>query len=156
MSLKPLFTTKDVSRWFDIFEEDAEDKLIKTLQYAGEYFVKTARKSGKYIDHTGNLRSSIGYVICNDGDIVIADFELSPKKGTDKGKGKREAEMLALAVAKTHNRGLVLIGVAGMKYAAYVEAIEGKDVISGAYIGTEDELRKILEKAFKRAKHYGR
>lgn len=153
MSMQTLFSEKDVSNWFDMFQEKADEKLYKTLQYAGEYFVKIARDSGKYIDHTGNLRSSIGYVIVNDGEIVEDNFQLSAKGGSDKQAGKDIAEKLAQLVAKTHNEGLVLIGVAGMEYACYVEAMEGKDVVSGAYIQTEEFLREALQQAIQ--KYYG-
>lgn len=153
-SMIPLFSQQDLENWFDIFQAKAEDKLMLLLMRAGEYFVKIARKSGKYIDHTGNLRSSIGYVIVNDGDIVNGDFQVSAKSGSDKETGKREAEKLAQQVAETHNEGLVLIGVAGMEYAVYVEAMEGKDVVSGAYIQTEQFLREAIQAIFNKA-YYG-
>lgn len=151
--MTPLFSQQDLGNWFDIFQSKAEDKLVLALVRAGEYFVKIARKSGKYVDHTGNLRSSIGYVIVSDGDIVEEDFQVSSKGGTDKETGKKEAKKLALQVAETHNEGLVLVGVAGMEYAVCVEAIEGKEVISGAYIQTEQYLRDAINKVFD--KYYG-
>nr|DAN51050.1 MAG TPA: putative tail-component [Caudoviricetes sp.] len=153
-SMTPLFSQQDLDSWFDIFQANAEDKMMTLLRRAGEYFVKIARKNGKYIDHTGNLRSSIGYVIVNDGSIVESDFQVSEKGGTDKQTGKREAEKLALGLAETHNKGWVLIGVAGMEYAVHVEAIEGKDVVSGAYIQTEQFLRESIQAVFNKA-YYG-
>ena len=56
-------------------------------------------------------------------------------------------------MAEIYNEGLVLIGVVGMEYAVYVEAIEGKEVISGAYIQTEQFLREAINKVFD--KYYG-
>ena len=148
-----MFSQQDLGNWFDIFQEETEDKLVLVLVRAGEDFVKIAREIGKYVDHTGNLRSSIGYIIVNDGDIVDSDFQVSVKAGSDKETGKKEAKKLAQQLAKTHNEGLVLIGVAGMEYAVYVEAIEGKEVISGAYIQTEQFLREAINKVFD--KYYG-
>lgn len=55
---------------------------MNLLQRTGEEFVKIARLEGNYIDHTGNLRSSIGYVIVKDGRIVGKNFQLSEKEGT--------------------------------------------------------------------------
>lgn len=50
--------------------------VINALAYIGETAVKTAREQGKYNDITGNLRSSIGYVILKDGKPVIGgNFE---------------------------------------------------------------------------------
>ena len=151
--MTPLFSQQDLGNWLDIFQEKAKDKLILVLVRAGEYFVQIARKNGKYVDRTGNLRSSIGYVIVSNGDIVEEDFQVSVKVGSDKETGKREAEKLAKQVAEIYNDGLVLIGVAGMEYAVYVEAIEGKEVISGAYIQTEQFLREAINKVFD--KYYG-
>lgn len=142
-----LFNESEINRWFDRFEEKAEDKLKKLLQAAGETFVKYARESGKYYDHTGNLRSSVGYVIAIDGDTVYDNFQKS-SKGTDKMTGENESEKLANELIASHNKGMVLIAVAGMQYAVYVEAMEGKDVIAGASIRTEDWLRKQKDVIF--------
>lgn len=144
--LTPLFSVNDADQFIQRFEDRAEEKMYKILEYAGEYFVKIARENGKYIDHTGNLRSSVGYVIVRDGEVVEENFETS-EHGTEKTKGMSEAHKFVKELALTYNSGLMLIGVAGMEYAVCVEAIEGKDVISGAYVRTEDLLRKSLQKA---------
>ena len=68
--LTPMWSDREVERWFDYFVDRAEERIYKLLQRAGEEFVKLARKKGNYQDHTGNLRSSIGYVIVKDGDIL--------------------------------------------------------------------------------------
>ena len=47
----------------------------------------------------------------------------------------------------THNQGFVLIGVAGMDYALYVENIKGKDVISYAEVEARKELKALLKQA---------
>lgn len=150
--MTPLFSQHDLGNWFDALEEQAEDKLLTTLKRAGEFFIGLARKSGKYTDHTGNLRSSIGYVIVQDGEFVFGSI-FESEKGTDRKTGVRTADKLVTNLAETHNEGLVLIGVAGMEYAVYVEAIEGKEVISGAYIQTEQYLRDAINKVFD--KYYG-
>lgn len=97
--------------------------------------------------HTGNLRSSIGYVIVRNGEILGRNFQLSEKAGTDKQTGKREGEQLAMDLINTYSKGLVLICVAGMKYAAHVEAMDNKDVMSLAASKATDFVRlhsKIL------------
>ena len=60
-----MWSDKEVERWFDYYVDRAEERIYKLLQRAGEEFVKIARKKKSYQDQTGNLRSSIGYVITN-------------------------------------------------------------------------------------------
>lgn len=147
--MTPLFTGNDIESWFEHFQDRSEEKIFTLLQAAGEKFVEYSRKSGKYMDHTGNLRSSVGYVIIADGQELTTNFEKSAK-GTDRTTGEKEGHRLAESVAESYPDGFVLIGVTGMDYAVYVEAMEGKDVISGACIRTEEWLRKALRSTFDR------
>lgn len=140
--LTALWKKSDINKLFKKLEDRADMVIIQLLQRTGEEFVKVARLSGKYIDHTGNLRSSIGYVIVKDGRIIGRNFQLSEQKGTDKQTGKREAEQLSIDLARTHSTGYVLIGVAGMKYAVFVEAMENKDVVTNAANKAEDFIKE--------------
>lgn len=128
--LKSLFNGRQLQNVFEQFQKGVDDKAIQTLQYLGEQFVNNARLSGNYTDRTGNLRSSIGYIILNDGVIVDKNFE-------GKAKGKSEAQAVADEVALQYPNGYVLIGVAGMNYAAYVEA-KGFDVITSSVPSSND------------------
>ena len=93
--MTPLFSGDDVKRWFDHFQDRAEEKILKLLMAGGEKFVAIARKSGSYKDQTGNLRSSIGYVIAKDGEVIISNFKES-NKGSDKSTGKETSHCLSL------------------------------------------------------------
>ena len=148
--LIPLFSQKDINKWVDIFTERAEEKMYTLLQAAGEMFVRYARESGRYIDHTGNLRSSIGYVIVRNGSVAYRNFQ-KQNIGTEGAEGVERAKRLARELATTHSKGLVLIGLAGMEYAVYVEAIESKDVITAANIKTEDWMKTAVKTVFERA-----
>lgn len=148
--ITPLFTKSDLNRWMKIFEDRVHAKTYTLLQAAGEMFVKYARESGKYIDHTGNLRSSIGYVIVDGGKIREENFQIQ-NTGVDGATGLYKAKKLAKDLANTYNTGMVLIGVAGMEYAVYVEAMESKDVITAANIKTEEWMRKAIQTQFDRA-----
>lgn len=139
--LTPMWSDREVERLFDYFVDRAEERIYKLLQRAGEEFVKIARKKGNYQDHTGNLRSSIGYVIVKDGDILTENYEQS-STGTDKQTGIREAKRLVSELVSIYSDGWVLIGVAAMPYAVYVEAIHNLDVISVATEHTEDWIKK--------------
>lgn len=120
------------------------------LQRTGEEFVKIARLEGNYIDHTGNLRSSIGYVIVKDGSIAGRNFQVSEQAGTDKQTGRREGEQLAMDLVKTFSKGYVMIGVAGMKYAVFVEAMENKDVLTRAADKADDFIKRHSRLLFNR------
>lgn len=146
----PLFSQKDIDRWVAIFTDRAEEKMYTLLQAAGEMFVRYARESGRYLNHTGNLRSSIGYVIVRNGSIAHSDFQ-KQNIGTEGEEGVLKAKKLARELANTHSDGIVLIGLAGMEYAVYVEAMESKDVITAANIKTEEWMRTAIKTVFERA-----
>lgn len=145
--LTPMWTEREVERWFNRFIDRAEEKIYTLLQRAGEEFVKIAREKKGFNDDTGNLRSSIGYVIVANGKIVTENFEKS-NKGTDKTTGINQASRLAQDLAKLYSKGFVLIGVAGMQYAVYVEAMENKDVLSSAAVHTEEWIKKQSKTLF--------
>jgi hypothetical protein len=114
------------------------------LTYAGEEGVKNARINGNYIDQTGNLRSSIGYAVVKDGQIVQQSFEKAGS-GSDGDTGLRESKRLVSKLSSKLSTGIVLVLVAGMDYALYVENIKSKDVLSGAVTGTDRFLRETLK-----------
>lgn len=128
--IKAMFGMKSVMKVFDDVIEGHKEKMIEVLQYEGEAFVNRARTNNTYWDETGNLRSSIGYVIVFNGIVVDQNFKLSGS-GSDKETGKLEAMNLASDLAGKYNRGWVLIGIAGMDYAAAVES-RGFDVITNS------------------------
>lgn len=136
-----MWSDREVERWFDYYVDRAEERIYRLLQRAGEEFVKIARRKGNYQDHTGNLRSSIGYVIVKDGDILTENYERSTK-GTDKQSGIQEAKRLVSELVSVYSDGWVLVGVAAMPYAVYVEAIDNLDVISVATEHTEEWIKK--------------
>lgn len=144
--MTPLFDQHSLERWFDHFQNRAEERILILLQGAGEKFIDVARRNGSYKDQTGNLRSSIGYVIAKDGKVVAENFTESDK-GTDKTTGKYKGRRLAEEVSLSYVGGYILVGVAGMEYAAAVEA-KGYEVISGANTQCEKYLRDTLKSIF--------
>lgn len=134
--LKSLFKTANVSRIVNQFKDKIEKQTLKSLQFIGDEFVTKAKLNDTYKDRTANLRSSIGYIILNDGKVIDESFSGEPK---GKKKGKEAASEFSLRYPK----GYVLIGVAGMEYAFYVESKHGLDVISGS-APTKEILKSIL------------
>jgi hypothetical protein len=148
MSLKPLFNIAQVQAFADKFLEKTDEKTIEMLSYAGEYGVKLARQNGNYEDRTGNLRSSIGYVVVANGSIVRQSFE-STTGESDNKTGQEEGRQLAYGLASRYNSGHVLILVAGMEYAAAVESLEGYDVLQNSVYETESILKETLNEVLK-------
>jgi len=140
MALKPNFTLADVRRKLEQDAKLIEQAIIMRLAYLGEECVNDARINGSYMDQTGNLRSSTGYVIAKDGKIIKQFFETANKD--DGGKGVKNARKLALDLLFDYKEGYVLIVVAGMNYAAKVEA-RGKNVLSSAESYAMQELPKL-------------
>ena len=144
MGLKPKFTNSQLDAFVLARYYQIEKKLIESLKFVGEGFVKEARKmtkmQGGFGDITGNLRSSIGYFITKNGEVIFADIELS-EKGTDKKTGFERAKQFAHEIKKSD--GLMLYGVAGMEYARDVES-RGQNVISLQSDTAIVELKQIL------------
>jgi len=143
MKLKAKFKVSDLARDLDMKVSQIEQMIQNELVYIGLEFVRNARIQADFKDHTGNLRSSIGFMLLKNGRPVFEDFQLS-QKGTDRKTGRDTAWEYAFAHAKSIT-GFVLICVAGMEYAVFVEA-NGFDVITSSALKAEDNLTKDLEK----------
>ena len=145
MGITPLFTDGDVHKMMQAKTKAVNDAIIFQLSRLGEMCVNEARDFGDYMDQTGNLRSSVGYVVMTGGEIVKYDFKLSEKDTVgkaDKQTGLETAKTYAAAIAAGYPVGNVLIVVAGMNYAAYVET--RRNVLSSAEHLAQTELPKLL------------
>lgn len=138
--MKQITPQEEIDKYLKSSVEELINETIYKLSYIGENVVNTARLSGEYLDQTGNLRSSIGYIISIDGEIIRQGEFNVVKDGKD---GTKSGEALAQDLAKT-SKGITLIVVAGMHYAIYVSA-KGLDVLDSAEI----ELEKQLQEQFK-------
>lgn len=119
-----------------------EYALVRTLQYVGERCLIAARKSKSYSDITGNLRSSVGYVISVDGNVVNSSEFDTVKNGEN---GAKEGYEYACSLVSQFPHGICLIVVAGKNYAQYVTA-KGKDVLDSAELLAEQLVPKMLSK----------
>lgn len=96
-----------------------------------------------YNDQTGQLRSSVGYIIYRDGKIRHENFELAPY-GTDKAPGLKAGRDLALSQLRI-TEGLGVVMVAGMEYASWLESNYNRTVLSSATFKLEDDIEYILK-----------
>ena len=133
-------------------------RMIETLCYVGEEVIKYARDPDRrrYIDRTGNLTSSIGYVVLNEGEVVVessfkpvaaSELKRDKKDATpiDGLTGSAEGEAFLNKLKSENPTGLALIVVAGMPYAKLVEA-KGFDVLESAELETEENVKRALKK----------
>lgn len=127
---------------------DVRNQAIRILQRAGESAVneaKSTEKQNDWHDDTANLRSSIGYIVCEDGKpISVSDFKQEKPTATE---GPSTGKEFALRLA-AETEGLALIVVAGMNYAKYV-AGKGYNVLSSAQIVASDEIQNLFKKRYK-------
>lgn len=120
MPIKRLSPRNALGKYLERKANELRRVLLNNLIYVGDEAVKEARQRGRYQDRTCNLRSSVGYCILDDGKPVkISGFEVvkGGRQGAQQGRKFLESLM------SEHSTGLVLIVVAGMEYAQYVEAM---------------------------------
>lgn len=137
-------------------------RCIETLCYIGERCITEARKNREYKDRTGNLRSSIGYVVLVDGRpyqnsnpkvyrgknlVKNSKGKLVKSKGDNGAKeGQNLLDKLADEFAGKYPKGIVLIVAAGMEYAVYVEEIHNLNVLTSAELLADDLVPRYLKK----------
>jgi len=139
--ITPKFTPADIERMLKDKIEKYQEKIVRVLRYVGEKCINEAREYGSYQDRTGNLRSSIGYIILKDGKpIEKGGFKIT-KSG---GNGQKEGETFINKIISQYPKGFVLVVVAGMKYASYVEA-RNYNVLTSAELLAEREVPKLLK-----------
>lgn len=113
-----------------------DSAIVSRFIFIGETFVINARSKtaaeGGFNDQTGNLRSSICYVVFKDG------IKRSPGNIPDLSR------KLVEELKSKHLSGYVLIVVAGMNYAAAVES-KGKDVLTGSSIKAKAMVQAAIK-----------
>ena len=134
--------------------EIIKHNTIQALSKLGEECVKYVRDrtpEESWKDHTGNLRSSVGYMVLYDGQPVQqGGFKPTTAPEGNGAQGRAEGEKflkeVVTQISKENSFSLVL--VAGMNYADKVEALENKNVLAGAHLFAIEEWR-YMEKALK-------
>lgn len=162
MALTPKFTNGQLTAELERRMAIIEQAFLSGLVRVGEQFITDARENGTYKDRTGNLRSSVGYVVLkngqqwqgggfiNTGAIFKGNGEVRKKYHSKYGEkavsdGANQGREYIKTIAAKYPTGYVLIVVAGMDYAAAVES-KGQDVLSGSAPQAVAALRKTLER----------
>ena len=145
MAIKPDFTKDDVRKRLDAFLNEIEKKQIARLQRLGEMCLVEARTNKGYMMQTGALLSSTGYEVFVDGVAIHSQFDVASGAESNAAEtGIKSGQSIAETIGKG-TKGIALVVVAGMNYAAYVEA-RGYNVLSSAEHLAERELPRMLEK----------
>lgn len=145
MAIKPNFTKDDVRKRFDAFLNEIEKKQIARLQRLGEMCLVEARTNKGYMMQTGALLSSTGYEVFVDGVAIHSQFDAASGAESNAAEtGIKSGQSITETIGKG-TKGIALVVVAGMNYAAYVEA-KGYNVLSSAEHLAERELPRMLEK----------
>lgn len=167
------FNQRKIRERINMTRKDLTERITMYLMAVGEECIKIAREKGDYNDITGNLRSSIGYVVLVDGKPIQQSMSqrtnVAPgyrtvmrknadgsesvsrqKVGGDGGKGATQGRELLDRLKSEYPRGCVLIVCAGMNYAAYVENIHGKRVLVDAKLAAEKLINDFIKKLTER------
>lgn len=140
MPIKRLTPPAEIDRLIEAEVERLKTALVYNLCAIGEQVLNAARLTNSYKDQTGNLRSSIGYVVSVDGEIVqMSSFDVV-KEG---GEGAKGGKAYAIQLVKDFPQGIVLIVVAGMNYASYVSA-KGYDVLDSSELLADKLVPQML------------
>ena len=135
VNIKPQFKPSVIEDNIKGFIEAIHDKVILVLIQLADRHAEDLRSNAEFMNHTFNLRSSLGAVVFRNGKIVHENFMLvgGGNEGFDKGR--------KIAKENVPPIGLGMMLIAGEDYALYVEARDNKWVISGSSM----RLTKILQ-----------
>lgn len=145
MGVTAQFAPGSVAAKVQAFQARLEEATVFLLKYMGEELAKYAKDQHNYTDRTGNLTNSIGYAVVRKGKIVCYGGEIQPGEGAE--EGLKIANKMAAKLPNTFS----LIVVAGMNYAAYVEA-KGYNVILPAELKAKKDLPQQIKRLTAMAK----
>ena len=130
---------KAVLSQFALIAKRIELALIRNLEIFVTKLEDHAKLSAGYKDQTGNLKSSIGGVVLKNGvPITYRGFE---GKGAD---GVNTGLEYINSLISNYKKGYVILVVAGMDYAAYVEDYHDLNVLKKTELKMARELPKLL------------
>jgi hypothetical protein len=142
-SFEPMNNINDIYKVIDSFVDDKIRKSVNILSYIGEEFCNAAKLDGSYRDQTSNLRNSIGYIIVFNEKITNKGFPGNKTEAVD--EALEYAKRLSESNSKASKDSPILIGIAGMEYAAAVEH-NGYEVISNSANKAEEILNRVIKK----------
>lgn len=135
------------------FEIIRQEMLICFTKLGEESIVRIRDRSAEesWIDHTANLRSSIGYAVYDHANKVIESTFETVGNGSE---GSAEGRKMVEELIKEYSKVYALVVVAAMNYADFVEAKENKDVLASTELWArsvvDGKIKLAVDKAVKR------
>ncbi|MGQ2091715.1 hypothetical protein ACQ1R0_05860 [Ornithobacterium rhinotracheale] len=126
----------EIRKNLNAVKQEVDYNVFRILRRVGEKCVTEAKDNGNYQNITHNLRNSISYAIIKNGLVV------------ERNAVRPESNKAIDDVAMKYPRGYVLVVVAGMNYALYVES-KGYNVLSTAEQLAEREVPRLLNEIFR-------
>lgn len=140
MPITPQTPPQAIDRAVEQYAANVRRAILYKMFFVGEKCIIEARTTANFTDRTGNLRSSMGYVIIEDGKIVNKGGFAVVKNGSE---GAAQGDKFIRQIVSEFPKGIVLVVCAGMKYAAYVAA-KGFNVTDSAELLAERLVPQIL------------
>ena len=145
MPIKQLTSEAEINSFIEDKVKRIEKALVYNLSYVGEQVLNAARSTNSYKDQTGNLKSSIGFVVAVDGKVKnTSDFGVV-KNGAN---GAKSGKAYAKELVRNYPQGICLIVVAGVDYAVHVSNM-GYDVLDSSELLAEKLVPQILAQLLK-------
>ena len=147
MGAKLVTPQESIRRYLENAFAIIKSEIITAFAKLGEESTARIRDRSaeeSWIDHTANLRSSIGYAVYDHGSKTIESAFTTLGNGAE---GSSEGKKMIQELAKDYSRVYALVVVAGMNYADFVEAKENKDVL----VSTELWARSVVDGKLKLA-----
>lgn len=139
--------TKALTNFLDRAARKIQENILKALSKLGdEAVVRIRNRSAKesWIDHTGNLRSSIGFAVYEQG---IKYMESAFAQVLSGSEGSARGKKVINDLAKEYSKVYALVVIAGMEYAGEVEALESKDVLASTKIWATSIVEQRIKTA---------
>jgi len=147
MAIERSFSVPQFEAYLSRCQEYAMQEAYRALANLAERSVNRIRDRSaedSWIDHSGNLRSSVGYLITMNGKpMVQGGFQPTNAPDGKGGEGQKVGQEYAESIASRYaSSPIALVIVAGMEYAVYVEALENKDVLADTELWARAEWEK--------------
>lgn len=149
MGIVAKYSNSEINGLLEQWIENIVNSAVQALGFLGAKCVNYARLipdpdngGNGFKDHTGNLRSSIGFKIFVGKNIVREDYKqvLGGSEGMEKGRALADS-----VGADNLDNQVMLVITAGMEYAINVESL-GRDVIASSEILAEQEWPKMKQR----------